>query len=146
MKKFWEEKNLNQMSQHEWESLCDMCGKCCLVKLQDQDSEDVFYTSIACSLFDKNSCKCKDYKNRQKRITDCIQLTPKNVTSISWLPKTCSYVLIANKKSLPNWHHLVKGNTKDMHRLKKSVKSLVESPEGNVELENHILNNKEIDT
>ena len=145
MKKFWQTKELEQMTEDEWESICDQCGKCCLIKLQDQDSGQVFYTSVPCTLFDQKSCHCKDYTNREKRINDCVKLTTKNIKDLDWLPKTCSYVLIANKKDLPYWHHLITGDTRKMHALKKSVKNLIKPLQNRNRIEKYILDNDKID-
>lgn len=92
---FWKTKGLEEMTGAEWESLCDGCGLCCLNKLEDWDSSEIAWTSIRCTLLDGESCRCKDYDNRQATVPDCIQLTPKAVREISWLPPTCGYRLVA---------------------------------------------------
>lgn len=107
--RFWETKSLQQMSRAEWEALCDGCGQCCMAKLIDDDTEEIHYTSVACRLFDAQTCRCGDYENRQSRVDDCVKLTPENVSQIAWLPKTCAYRLINEGKQLYDWHPLVSG-------------------------------------
>lgn len=106
---FWETKTLAEMTQDEWESLCDGCGKCCLHKLQDEEDDFVYYTSVACRLLDCNSCQCTDYPNRTDHVPDCVQLSKDNVKSLSWMPSTCAYRLLAEGKGLPDWHPLKTG-------------------------------------
>ncbi len=109
-KPFWRAKTLEEMTHEEWESLCDGCGRCCLVKLEDDDGE-VHYTDIACRLFDCATCRCADYPNRRKRVKECVVLTPETVReSASWMPKTCAYRLLAEGGDLPAWHPLVSGD------------------------------------
>ena len=107
---FWKTKTLAQMSRKEWESLCDGCGRCCLVKLEDEDTGEIHFTDVACRLFDGQSCRCKDYKNRTREVHDCVRLTPKVVGELNWLPKTCAYRLIDEGKPLYWWHPLVSGD------------------------------------
>lgn len=106
---FWETKSLAEMTQDEWESLCDGCGKCCLHKLQDEEDDFVYYTSVACRLLDCHSCQCKDYPNRTEHVPDCVQLSKENVETLSWMPSTCAYRLMAEGKPLPDWHPLKTG-------------------------------------
>jgi uncharacterized protein len=112
MPPFWKKKELTEMNESEWESLCDGCGKCCLHKLEDEDTGKVFYTKVACKLLDIKSVKCTNYKERSHLIPDCISLSSKNIKDMHWLPKTCAYRLISEKKDLPVWHPLV-SKTKD---------------------------------
>src|SRR6202034_23328 len=88
---FWRTKTLEEMSLTEWESLCDGCGRCCLVKLEDEDSGEIHYTDLGCRLLDGHSCRCRDYEHRQKEVWDCVKLTPKAVRELPWLPLTCAY-------------------------------------------------------
>ena len=118
---FWKSKQLNEMSQDEWESLCDGCGKCCLVKLQDEDSGDIAYTRLHCKLLDANTCRCSDYENRKTIVPECVFLTPKNVGDLKWMPKTCAYRVLAEGGDLPDWHHLVCGDRSAIHRAGKSI-------------------------
>ncbi|MDQ0454298.1 YcgN family cysteine cluster protein [Rhizobium paknamense] len=112
---FWKVKSLAEMSQSEWESLCDGCGLCCLNKLEDWDTGDVVFTSIACRLLDGESCRCKDYENRQATVPDCIQLTVQQVDEIAWLPPTCAYRLVDEGRDLAWWHPLVSGDPETVH-------------------------------
>ena len=94
-KRFWEKKPLTKMSQDEWESLCDGCGKCCLNKLEDEDTEEVALTRVACRLLDDATCRCSHYENRHQFVPDCIVLKPENLdTHAYWMPLTCAYRLL----------------------------------------------------
>lgn len=104
---FWEAKSLAEMSEDEWESLCDGCGRCCLQKLQCADSGEVFYTQLVCSLYDMENNACSDYNNRHQRVPQCVKLTQDRVHEFGWLPNSCSYRLLAEGKKLPDWHPLV---------------------------------------
>ena len=119
---FWKLKKLSEMSQDEWESLCDGCGKCCLVKLQDEETDDIYYTSLSCQLLNIKSCKCSDYKNRHKTIPDCLQFTHDIVKEITWLPETCAYRLLEEGKDLFWWHPLVSGDPNSVHEAGISVR------------------------
>ncbi|MCK9992387.1 MAG: uncharacterized protein Dbin4_00907 [Alphaproteobacteria bacterium] len=119
---FWRNKTLNEMSGEEWEALCDGCGKCCLVKLEDEDTGKVHYTDVACALLDLGKCRCTDYSNRQKRVSDCMTLTPENIDRVKgWMPSSCAYRLLAEGKSLPRWHYLECGDRQAVHAQGKSV-------------------------
>lgn len=107
---FWKEKKLAQMTAAEWESLCDGCGRCCLVKLEDEDTGQIHFTDVACLLFDGSTCRCGDYKNRTKKVSDCVKLTPQNVGELNWLPHTCAYRQLAEGRPLEWWHPLVSGD------------------------------------
>lgn len=110
------------MSADEWESLCDGCGKCCLVKLEDEDTSEVHYTDIACRYLDEATCQCTSYADRINKHPDCIELTPGQVDKFHWLPSTCAYRLIAEGKDLPLWHHLVSKDAELIHRSQASVR------------------------
>lgn len=112
---FWQNKTLAQMSEQEWESLCDGCGLCCLQKMQDEEDGDVYYTKIACKLLDLGDASCSNYAQRQSLVPDCVQLTPDNTEAFSWLPHTCAYRLLYEGKPLPLWHHLVCGDKNAVH-------------------------------
>lgn len=118
---FWARKSLHQMTQAEWESLCDGCGKCCMSKLIDDDTEEIYYTTVACRLFDAAACRCTDYENRQAQVPDCVRLTPDNVLELAWLPKTCAYRLIGEGKPLHDWHPLISGDPMSVHEAGISV-------------------------
>jgi uncharacterized cysteine cluster protein YcgN (CxxCxxCC family) len=112
---FWKQKTLAEMTNVEWESLCDGCGLCCLNKLEDWDSGDIFFTSIRCKLLDNESCRCSSYENRWDFVPDCVQLTKQNVDEIPWLPPTCGYRLINEGRDLYWWHPLVSGDPETVH-------------------------------
>lgn len=107
---FWKAKALGEMSRTEWESLCDGCGRCCLVKLADEDTGEIHVTDVACKLLDGRTCRCTDYRHRRQRVPDCLRLTPRNVGNLRWLPETCAYRLLDEGKDLAWWHPLVSGN------------------------------------
>ncbi len=106
---FWKNKPLAEMSAAEWELLCDHCGRCCLVKLEDEDTGEIIPTTVVCALYDTERGGCSDYANRLSRMPDCIDLSPDNVAAIPWLPATCAYRLIAAGRDLPPWHPLLNG-------------------------------------
>lgn len=107
---FWHQRELEDFSPEEWEQLCDGCAKCCLHKLEDEDSGEVFFTRVACRLLDHSSCRCSHYQNRFTRVSGCIQVTVAMARSDAQLPSTCAYRLIAQGKALPDWHPLISGN------------------------------------
>ena len=119
---FWQRKKLNEMTHDEWESLCDGCGKCCLHKLMDEDDDTVYYTAVACKQLDITQCRCNDYPNRKQLVPECIELTPADVDEFHWLPNTCAYRLIHEGKPLPQWHHLITGDPKSIHKARQSIK------------------------
>ena len=119
---FWREKSLAEMTGPEWESLCDGCARCCLNKLEDIDTNKIFYTDVRCKLLDGDTCRCKDYPNRQKHVSDCVKLTPEVVPTLGWLPPTCGYRLVHEGKDLPWWHPLVSGDPRTVVKAGVSVK------------------------
>ncbi len=120
-KPFWEVKPLAAMTVGEWESLCDGCGLCCLVRLEDVDSGEVTPTRVACRLFDSQNCRCTDYEHRSRRVPDCIRLTPHNIEALSWMPPSCAYRRLHEGKSLPSWHPLVTGDPASVHMAGVSI-------------------------
>ena len=129
MEPFWKTKTLEEMSGAEWESLCDGCGKCCLSKLEDEDTGKIYFTSVGCRLFDAETCRCADYQNRLALVSDCVGLTPQNVRSISWLPGTCAYRLLAEGRDLFPWHPLISGDPDSVHRAGISMRGRVTASE-----------------
>ena len=127
------------MSQKEWESLCDGCGKCCLIKLEDAETKELFYTDVACHLLDANTCQCKNYKQRRKLVDDCLQLEVDDVEEFKWLPKSCSYRRLHEGRGLPKWHYLISGDRNTAHKKKKSVKNRVVSEMEVMEVAEHIV-------
>jgi len=135
---FWKTKPLHGMSRAEWESLCDGCGRCCLHKLREEETERLHHTEIACRLLDTATARCTDYKNRKSRVPDCIRLTPARLKAIDWLPPTCAYRLIAEKRDLPDWHPLVSGDPESVVRAGISVRRRVISERHAGATEDHI--------
>ena len=119
---FWRRKPLARMTTEEWESLCDGCAKCCLIKLEDEDTGQVDYTDIACRLLDHGTCRCTNYPARARLVPDCIVLTPAKTARFDWLPTTCAYRLISEGKDLAWWHPLVSGDPETVHRAGISVR------------------------
>lgn len=112
---FWKSKTLAEMTAAEWESLCDGCGLCCLNKIEEWDSGDIYFTSVSCRLLDGQSCRCSSYENRWDFVPDCVQLTKENVPEIAWLPPTCGYRLVNEGHDLYWWHPLVSGDPETVH-------------------------------
>lgn len=127
------------MSRREWESLCDGCGRCCLHKLRDEDTDEISYTEVACRLLDLQSCRCSDYVDRKKRVSDCVKLTPKRVTTIDWLPPSCAYRMVAEGRDLAAWHPLVSGDPESVHRAGVSVRGRVVGEREAGALEDHVV-------
>ncbi len=119
---FWKRKSLDEMTGEEWESLCDGCGRCCLLKLEDEDTGEIVYTRIACKLLDIGSCRCGSYALRRRIVPDCVELTPVAAATLDWLPSTCAYRLIARGENLAWWHPLVSGDPQTVHEAGISVK------------------------
>ena len=118
---FWKEKRLGEMSPAEWESLCDRCGKCCVLKLEDADTGEIHYTDVACRLLDCGKACCTDYPNRREFVPDCITLSPDNLDSLTWMPQSCAYRLLHEGKPLPAWHPLVSGDPNSTNKTGMSV-------------------------
>lgn len=119
---FWREKTLAEMSRSEWESLCDGCARCCLIKLEDEETSMVHYTGVVCRYLDQEACRCTRYEDRTKLVPDCVQLTPDSALDYAWLPDTCAYRLVSEAKDLPSWHHLVSGDRDTVHKAGISVR------------------------
>ncbi|MFI3189602.1 hypothetical protein BCS42_05685 [Crenothrix sp. D3] len=120
---FWKTKTLPEMTTQEWESLCDGCAKCCLHKLEDEDTGNIYFTSIACRLIDLTSCRCTRYAERTQIIPDCLDLRQLETSQYHWLPVTCAYRLVHEGKELPMWHPLVSKNTASVEASGISIRS-----------------------
>ena len=126
---WWHEKSLEELNPTEWEALCDGCAKCCLHKLEDEDSGEVYYTQVRCRLLNENTCRCTDYANRLRRVSNCLDLVAASRKDFDWLPSTCAYRLRANKQPLPPWHPLVSGTRDSVHQAGASVRGRTISEE-----------------
>tara|TARA_R110000751_G_scaffold8041_3_gene32563 strand:+ start:67882 stop:68340 length:459 start_codon:yes stop_codon:yes gene_type:complete len=138
---FWKTTSLEDMTQQQWESLCDGCGRCCLNKLEDWDTGEIAWTNVACRLLDSSSCRCGDYENRQAKVPECISLTPDAVRAIAWLPPSCGYRLVAEGRDLYWWHPLISLDPQTVHQAGVSVRERT-VPEDGMEpedFENHIV-------
>ena len=141
-KAFWQSKQLIDMTNDEWELICDGCAKCCVIKLQDEETEQLVFTDVACELLDGSTCRCTDYSKRSKRVANCAVLTPDNIEQFAKImPSTCSYRLILEGKPLPSWHHLVSGNMNSIHKARMSVLGQVrlKSDVDEHDLENYVV-------
>lgn len=136
---FWEKKRLSELTRDEWESLCDRCGRCCLHKLEDEDSGDIVYTNVACKLLDAASCRCTDYAKRSIRVPDCLDLKSVQFTQYHWLPSTCAYRRLAEGNSLPSWHPLITGDEQSVHTAGISVRDYAVAESHVNELARHVI-------
>jgi uncharacterized cysteine cluster protein YcgN (CxxCxxCC family) len=121
-KPFWEVKRLDRMSKAEWESLCDGCGRCCLIRFEDEDTGTVMPTRVSCRLFDDATCRCSNYPKRKRYVPDCIKLTPWNIEALQWMPPSCAYRRLHEGRGLPDWHPLVTGDPDSVHRAGISMR------------------------
>lgn len=135
---FWE-RPLETLDRAQWEALCDGCGKCCLHKVEDAVTGEIFPTNVACRLLDRQTARCSDYRHRRALVPDCLRLTPAKLRSIEWLPETCAYRLRAAGAPLPEWHYLVCGDRDAVHRAGMSVRGWTISETLAGDLEDHIV-------
>lgn len=136
---FWEEKSLEEMNVDEWESLCDGCGRCCLLKLQDSHTGEVSYTSVACRLMDLEKCSCTKYAERNRLVPDCVKLRPDNIAELKWMPSTCAYRLLYEGRPLESWHPLVSGDPESVHKAGISIRHRAISEREAGDVEDYIL-------
>lgn len=136
---FWREKSLADMNRQEWESLCDGCGKCCLHKLEDDETGEVHYTNVACRFLDPDTIQCGKYMTRQRYVGNCVVMTPELLNSLPWMPSTCAYRLLYEGKDLPEWHPLVAGDREAIHKAGASVKGRVVDEREAGDLEDHLV-------
>jgi hypothetical protein len=138
---FWKRKPLSEMSSQEWESLCDGCGRCCLIKLEDIDSGELAHTDVACRLLDCQTCRCTSYANRHELVADCVTFTAASIAELEWMPPTCAYRLVAAGRDLYWWHPLVSGDPDLVHEAGISVRGRAVSESGVAfdKLEDHVV-------
>jgi uncharacterized cysteine cluster protein YcgN (CxxCxxCC family) len=144
---FWETVPLADMSPGQGESLCDGCARCCLHKLQDDYTEQIYYTDVACRLLDQQACRCTRYERRRELVPDCVVLTPDEIGDLGWLPNTCAYRLLSEGRPIPAWHPLVSGDPQSVHLADISVRGFTVSEDtvADEDLEDHIIHWIELD-
>ncbi len=135
---FWE-RPLQELDRGQWEALCDGCGRCCLHKLEDEDTGVLYPTNVACRLLNRRSGQCNDYRNRKKLVSDCVKLDRRNLGKLDWLPETCAYRLRANGEPLPQWHHLISGSRDTVHEAGQSTRGWTVSEDDAGDLEYHVV-------
>jgi uncharacterized cysteine cluster protein YcgN (CxxCxxCC family) len=121
----WEEKALTEMSQEEWESLCDGCARCCMIKVEDEEDGAIYHTGLVCHLLDIEACRCTRYPERHDIVRDCIEFTADLAGQLKWLPKSCAYRRLAEGRTLADWHPLISGDPESVHRAGISVRDRV---------------------
>jgi uncharacterized cysteine cluster protein YcgN (CxxCxxCC family) len=136
---FWRTKTLAAMTRAEWESLCDGCGRCCLHKLRDEDTGEISFTNVACRLLDLNTSRCSDYARRRRKIPDCVQLTPRSLQTLDWLPPSCAYRRLHEGKDLLPWHPLISGRPESVREAGAGVAGRACSERDAGPLEHHIV-------
>jgi len=137
-KNFWEYKNLDDMTPSEWEQLCDGCAKCCLQKLEDEDTGIIYATNVVCQYLDQQTCQCNEYKNRSTIVPDCATLTIKNLHQVYYMPLSCSYRILAEGRTLPQWHPLLSKDKESVHESGNSVRGKVISELETDDLMHHL--------
>ncbi|MGN7158944.1 YcgN family cysteine cluster protein [Sphingomonas sp. SAFR-052] len=136
--RFWEELPLAALDRAQWEALCDGCGKCCLHKLEDEDTGEIHATNVACKLLDRRMGQCSDYRHRHAYVPECVRLNARNVGEIEWLPSTCAYRLRNEGKPLPDWHYLNSGDRESVHTAGQSTRGWTVSENDVGDLEHHL--------
>jgi uncharacterized cysteine cluster protein YcgN (CxxCxxCC family) len=136
---FWRTTPLAAMTDEQWEALCDGCGRCCLHKLRDEDTDELAFTNVACRLLDLHTCRCTRYPERQRHVPDCVSLRPADLATIDWLPPSCAYRLVAEGRDLPAWHPLRGGDPDAVHRSGASVRGRAVSEEAAGPFEEHVV-------
>ena len=136
---FWKTKKLADMTTEEWESLCDNCGKCCLHKLEDEDTGEIAYTNVACKLINLKSCRCTRYAERTQLVAECLDLRQYDFTQYHWLPATCAYRLLNDGKELPVWHPLRSGRAVSVKKAGIAISRYAIKESASIDLEDHII-------
>ncbi|WP_150049292.1 MULTISPECIES: YcgN family cysteine cluster protein [Methylomonas] len=139
MNQFWMTKPLSLLTMDEWESLCDGCGKCCLVKLEDEETGEIAFTNVVCNFIDLKTCKCTCYDERTERVPECIDLKQHDFSTYNWLPSTCAYRLLSDGKSLPNWHPLLSGTKQSVIDVGATISGFALKEDQVDDLQNHIV-------
>ena len=137
--RFWEDTPLAKLDRAQWEALCDGCGKCCVHKLEDEDTGELHATNVACRLLDRRMGRCSDYRHRHAYVSECVRLNANNVAGIEWLPSTCAYRLRAEDKPLPDWHYLVSGDPESVHTAGQSTRGWTISEDDAGDFEHHLV-------
>jgi uncharacterized protein len=137
--RFWETLPLEKLDRGQWEALCDGCGKCCVHKLEDEETGALMATNVACRLLDRRAGMCSDYRHRFAYVSECVRLTPALVNKLDWLPSTCAYRLRAEGKPLPEWHYLVSGDREAVHRAGESTRGWTISEDDAGDFEHHLI-------
>ncbi|MBT3197171.1 MAG: YcgN family cysteine cluster protein [Gammaproteobacteria bacterium] len=137
--RFWERFTLQQLTPKEWEALCDGCARCCLQKLEDEDSGEVYYTSIACNRLNLELCRCSDYPNRNAHVPNCVHLTPERTAEFHWLPSSCGYRRLHEGQPLADWHPLITGSADTVHDAGVSIRSFAMLERGDEVLEDYLI-------
>jgi uncharacterized cysteine cluster protein YcgN (CxxCxxCC family) len=140
---FWKTKSLCEMNAAQWESLCDGCARCCLHKLEDAETGEVFYTNVVCRLLNLESCSCTDYPNRHERVPQCVHIPADKINDLHWMPSSCAYRLLYEGRSLPQWHPLITGKRETVHEAGMSVRYMALHEYDGIDLESHITNDIE---